>query len=78
LTPRPAGADRPGNLRYPVTDKRPRIDIGEPNMGDDSDYKHGEMDISAQEKTFAGFMRFSTNVVIICLLIVIGLAIFAT
>lgn len=47
-------------------------------MAENSDHKHGEMDISAQEKTFDGFMRFSTNVAIICILIVIGLAIFAT
>jgi hypothetical protein len=47
-------------------------------MAEDSDYKHGEMDTSAQEKTFDGFMRFSTNVVIFCLVVVIGLAIFAT
>lgn len=25
-----------------------------------ADHKHGEMDITEQEKTFAGFIRFST------------------
>ncbi len=46
-------------------------------MADQDDYKHGEMDISAQEKTFGGFIKFSTNVAIVCIVIVIGLAIFA-
>lgn len=44
----------------------------------DDDYKHGEMDTSVQEKTFDGFMRMSTNVAIVAIVIVIGLAIFAT
>lgn len=30
----------------------------------DEKYEHGSMDISAQEKTFEGFVRFSTNVTI--------------
>jgi len=47
-------------------------------MADDQDHKHGEMDIREQEKTFDGFMKWSTNVAIIAILIVIGLAIFAT
>ena len=47
-------------------------------MADQDDYKHGEMDISEQEKTFDAFMRWSTNLTIIFILIVIGLAIFAT
>lgn len=47
-------------------------------MADHDDYKHGEMDTTAQEKTFEGFMRVSTNVAIIAILIVVGLAIFAT
>lgn len=42
------------------------------------DYKHGEMDTSVQEKTFDGFMKMSTNVAIICIVIVVGLALFAT
>lgn len=44
----------------------------------DNDYKHGEMDTTEQEKTFDGFMRWSTNVAIASIVIVIGLAIFAT
>ena len=47
-------------------------------MADHSEHKHGEMDITTQEKTFEGFMKWSTNVAIISILIVIGLAIFAT
>ncbi len=30
-------------------------------------HKHGEMDISVQEKTFDGFMRFVTKTVIVIL-----------
>ena len=47
-------------------------------MADQDDYKHGEMDISAQEKAFDGFMKWSTNVGIFCIVVVIGLALFAT
>jgi hypothetical protein len=31
----------------------------------DDDYKHGEMDITAQEKTFDGFMRYVVNIGIV-------------
>jgi hypothetical protein len=37
----------------------------------DDDYKHGEMDISAQEKTFDGFMRYVVNIGIVCIAIII-------
>lgn len=47
-------------------------------MAEHDDYKHGEMDTREQDKTFNGFMRVSTNVAIVAILIVIGLAIFAT
>ncbi len=47
-------------------------------MADKDDYKHGEMDTEMQEKTFDGFMKWTTNVAIISILIVIFLAIFAT
>lgn len=40
-------------------------------------HKHGEMDITEQEKTFAGFMRMSVNVGLVAIGIVIFLAIFA-
>ena len=41
-----------------------------------ADHKHGEMDIEVQEKTFNGFVRWVTNVTIICILVLIFLAIF--
>lgn len=41
-----------------------------------ADHKHGEMDIATQEKTFAGFMRWVTNVAIVCIVVLIILAIF--
>jgi hypothetical protein len=43
-----------------------------------ADHKHGDMDIKSQEKTFEGFMRFTTWSVIVILLIIIGMAIFIT
>ncbi len=40
-----------------------------------TDHKHGEMDTTEQEKTFAGFMKFTiwTVVVIIVALILLAL-----
>ncbi|PWG16528.1 aa3-type cytochrome c oxidase subunit IV [Salibaculum griseiflavum] len=40
-----------------------------------ADHKHGEMDITEQEKTFAGFMTFTvrTTIVIIVALILLAL-----
>jgi hypothetical protein len=43
----------------------------------DNDHKHGEMDITEQEKTFGGFMKWTVNIAIVCIAIVIFLAIFA-
>jgi hypothetical protein len=43
----------------------------------DNEYKRGEMDITEQEKTFAGFIRMSVNVAIVVIAILIFLAIFA-
>ncbi|QBY02255.1 aa3-type cytochrome c oxidase subunit IV [Rhodophyticola sp. CCM32] len=40
-------------------------------------YKHGEMDITTQEKTFNSFIRISMNVAIFCIGVVIFLALFA-
>lgn len=40
-------------------------------------HEPGTMDISEQEKTFAGFMRWVTNAVIVILGILVFLAIFA-
>ena len=41
-----------------------------------AEHKHGEMDITDQEKTFEGFVRWVTNGAIVCILILIFLAIF--
>lgn len=41
-----------------------------------SDHEHGKMDITEQEKTFAGFISVSTWVVIISIAALIFLAIF--
>ncbi|MEM7721833.1 MAG: aa3-type cytochrome c oxidase subunit IV [Pseudomonadota bacterium] len=43
----------------------------------EDDHKPGEMDITEQEKTFDGFMKWTVNIGIVCILIVIFLAIFA-
>lgn len=47
-------------------------------MADQEEYKHGEMDTSAQEKSFDGFMKWSSRVAIGCIVVVIFLALFAT
>lgn len=41
-----------------------------------ADHQHGEMDISAQEKAFEGFITWSKNVAIVSILILVFLAIF--
>ena len=43
----------------------------------DHQHKQGSMDITEQEKTFAGFMRMSVNIGIVVLVILLFLAIFA-
>lgn len=43
-----------------------------------ADHKHGEMDIDVQEKTFDGFMKWTTWSVIAIFVILIGMAIFAS
>lgn len=78
LTPRPDGADTFIILRYLLAKSIFIAVQGTKPMADNHDHKHGEMDIRDQEKTFDGFMKWSTNVAIISILIVIGLAIFAT
>lgn len=39
-----------------------------------AEHKHGTMDITTQEKTFAGFVKFTINTVIVILVMVILLA----
>lgn len=41
-----------------------------------ADYKPGEMDITEQEKTFAGFMQFTTRAVVVILVALVLLAMF--
>lgn len=42
-----------------------------------AEHKHGEMDISVQEETFHGFVKFVTWTVILLLVLAVFLAIFA-
>lgn len=42
------------------------------------DHKHGEMDISVQEKTFDGFMNWVKWTTIVIMVIIILMAIFIT
>lgn len=42
------------------------------------EHKHGDMDITAQEKTFAGFMTFTKWAVIVIIGILVFLALFRT
>lgn len=39
-------------------------------------HEHGSMDISVQEKTFSGFIKVSTRVAIVSIVVLIGFAIF--
>ncbi|MGI1662872.1 aa3-type cytochrome c oxidase subunit IV [Palleronia sp. KMU-117] len=43
----------------------------------DKHFEPGSMEVAEQEKTFAGFMRWVTNSVIVILFILVFLAIFA-
>lgn len=42
-----------------------------------AEYKHGEMDVTENEKTFAGFIKFTMYSIYIILGILIFMAIFA-
>ncbi len=43
-----------------------------------AEHKHGEMDISVQEKTFDGFMKWVTWGVVVILVIIVLMAIYIT
>jgi len=43
-----------------------------------AEHKHGEMDTSAQEKTFEGFMSMVTKTTIAILVVLVFLALVAT
>ena len=42
----------------------------------DNGHKHGEMDIHEQEETFSGFVKFLTNSIILCIVVLVFLALF--
>ncbi|MCY4185773.1 MAG: aa3-type cytochrome c oxidase subunit IV [Rhodobacteraceae bacterium] len=41
-----------------------------------SEYEHGSMNVEQNEKDFASFIKYSRNVIIIAILVLIFLAIF--
>ena len=41
-----------------------------------ANYEHGSMDVSEQEKTFEGFMRWSVRIAVVSICVLIFLAIF--
>ncbi|WP_323041092.1 aa3-type cytochrome c oxidase subunit IV [Gemmobacter sp.] len=43
-------------------------------MADHAEHKHGSMDIRVQEQTFAGFIRFSTWVVGLVIVVLVFMA----
>ena len=43
-----------------------------------AEHKHGSMNIDVQEKTFDGFMRFTTRSVIVIVAVLVFMAIFLT
>lgn len=43
-----------------------------------SDHKHGEMDISEQQKTFDGFIGLATKAVVAIVVVLVLLALFKT
>jgi hypothetical protein len=59
-------------MRY----RNPEQTSGAGHMADNH-FEPGSMDVTEQEKTFEGFMRWVTNTVIVILLILVFLAIFA-
>ncbi len=36
-----------------------------------AEYKHGSMNVTTQERTFAGFVRFATWSAVLCILVLI-------
>ncbi|MFK7879225.1 aa3-type cytochrome c oxidase subunit IV [Roseobacter sp.] len=43
-----------------------------------AEHKHGDMDITTQEKTFDGFMNWTTKIVIGIIVLFVWMAIFIT
>ena len=44
----------------------------------ETEHKHGEMDITVQEETFEGFIRFTVNTVVGILVFLVFLALIGT
>lgn len=42
----------------------------------ENEHKHGEMDINDQEATFNGFVKFLTNSIIACIVVLLILVVF--
>ena len=42
----------------------------------DTEHKYGEMDIQDHEATFDGFVKFLTNAIITCIVVLVILAVF--
>ena len=49
-----------------------------PERDEMAEFKHGEMDITEQTRTFDGFMRVVSRFVVACIVLLLFLAIFAT
>jgi hypothetical protein len=62
--------DSPAQISYP----KPRVNKEGPRQM--AEHKHGSMDITEQEKTFDGFIRWSVRVAAVSIGILIFLAIF--
>jgi hypothetical protein len=52
--------------------------IREPGDMAEDKYEHGQMDITSQEKTFEGFMRWVINGTIVIIVVLLFLAITGT
>lgn len=64
----------PHGLRY----SQVKTESGKTDRMADEDFKPGSMDISEQEKTFNGFIRFTVNSVIVIFVVLLALAVYAT
>jgi hypothetical protein len=65
--------DRAERIQYPTDEIQGMT--GQIHM---AEYKHGEMDITEQTKTFDGFMKFVTYAVAVIVVLIVLMAIFIT
>ena len=77
LSPAAPGPRRHG-VTWPIKSIRDSPTVQIKGTAAMADHKHGEMNTEVQEKTFEGFMRFTTRTVIVILVLLIGMAIFIT